>query len=249
MLNILNYFSSIEFYYIIFLLIIFGAITQSAIGIGFGIPACFLVLLDPSMVPSCIVLMGSFLALSNGILSFKDVIKIDLMYSYSGRVVGSLIAMPLIFLTIGTKYYLFIFGILLLTVTYLSAKKWNIIATKKNITLAAIASGLMGTLIGIGGPPMAIVYQNSSAKNVVATLNMFFGIGALFSVLLFVYFDLINLPEVMKSIYLSPALIIGTYIGRKKTIKEFVGRNLKSLIIAVCFISALVIIFDAILIT
>ena len=96
---------------------------------------------------------------------------------------------------------------------------------------------------------MAIVYQNSSAKNVVATLNMFFGIGALFSVLLFVYFDLINLPEVMKSIYLSPALIIGTYIGRKKTIKEFVGRNLKSLIIAVCFISALVIIFDAILIT
>jgi len=83
------------------------------------------------MVPSCIVLMGSFLALSNGILSFKDVIKIDLIYSYSGRVVGSLIAMPLIFLTIGTRYYLFIFGILLLTVTYISAKKWNIIATKK----------------------------------------------------------------------------------------------------------------------
>ena len=45
---------------------------------------------------------------------------------------------------------------------------------------------------------------------------MFFGIGALFSVLLFVYFDLINLPEVMKSIYLSPALVIGTYIGRRE---------------------------------
>ena len=33
---------------------------------------------------------------------------------------------------------------------------------------------------------MAIVYQNSSARNVVATLNMFFGIGALFSVLLLI---------------------------------------------------------------
>ena len=105
----------------------------------------------------------------------------------------------------------------------------------------------MGTLTGIGGPPMAIVYQNSSAKKVVATLNMFFGFGALFSVLLFVYYDLINLPEVMKSIYLAPGLVIGTYIGRRKIIREFVNRNLKNLIITICFVSAVVIILDAIL--
>ena len=105
----------------------------------------------------------------------------------------------------------------------------------------------MGTLIGIGGPPMAIVYQNSTAKNVVATLNMFFGIGALFSVILFVYFDLINLPEVMKSLYLAPALVIGTFVGRKQIIKDYVNRNLKKSIIGVCFLSAIVIIIDAIL--
>ena len=247
MFNILGYFSSLDFYLIVLILIIFGAITQSAIGIGFGIPAGILVLLEPSMVPSCIILMGSFLALSNAMLSYKDIIKVDLIYSYTGRVIGSILAMPLIFLTLGTDYYLIIFGVLLLIATYLSAKKWNIVATKKNITIAGTASGLMGTLTGIGGPPMAIVYQNSSAKKVVATLNMFFGIGALFSVLLFIYYDLINLPEVMKSIYLAPGLIIGTYIGRRKIIREFVNRNLKNLIIAVCFISAVVIILDAII--
>ena len=247
MLNILGYFSSLDFYLIILFLIILGAITQSAIGIGFGIPAGILVLLEPSMVPSCIILMGSFLALSNAMLSYKDIIKVDLIYSYTGRVIGSILAMPLIFLTLGTDYYLIIFGVLLLIATYLSAKKWNIVATKKNITIAGTASGIMGTLTGIGGPPMAIVYQNSSAPKVVATLNMFFGIGALFSVLLFVYFDLINLPEVMKSIYLSPGLVIGTYIGRRGIVRKFVNRNLKNLIIAVCFISALVIILDAIL--
>jgi uncharacterized membrane protein YfcA len=245
--NILGYFSSLDFYLIVLILIIFGAITQSAIGIGFGIPAGILVLLEPSMVPSCIILMGSFLALSNAMLSYKDIIKVDLIYSYTGRVIGSILAMPLIFLTLGTDYYLIIFGVLLLIATYLSAKKWNIVATKKNITIAGTASGLMGTLTGIGGPPMAIVYQNSSAIKVVATLNMFFGIGALFSVLLFIYYDLINLPEVMKSIYLTPGLIIGTYIGRRKIIREFVNRNLKNLIIAVCFISAVVIILNAII--
>lgn len=247
MLNILGYFSSLDFYLIVLFLIILGAITQSAIGIGFGIPAGILVLLEPSMVPSCIILMGSFLALSNAMLSYKDIIKVDLIYSFTGRVIGSILAMPLIFLTLGTDYYLIVFGVLLLIATYLSAKKWNIVATKKNITIAGTASGIMGTLTGIGGPPMAIVYQNSSAPKVVATLNMFFGIGALFSVLLFVYFDLINLPEVMKSIYLSPGLVIGTYIGRRGIVRKFVNRNLKNLIIAVCFISALVIILDAIL--
>ena len=247
MFNILGYFSSLDFYLIVLFLIILGAITQSAIGTGFGIPAGILVLLEPSMVPSCIILMGSFLALSNAMLSYKDIIKVDLIYSYTGRIIGSILAMPLIFFTLGTDYYLIIFGVLLLIATYLSAKKWNIVATKKNITIAGTASGLMGTLTGIGGPPMAIVYQNSSAKKVVATLNMFFGFGALFSVLLFVYYDLINLPEVMKSIYLAPGLVIGTYIGRRKIIREFVNRNLKNLIIAICFVSAVVIILDAIL--
>jgi len=243
--DILAYFSSIEFFYIIFILIIFGAIAQSAIGLGFGIPACFLVLLEPSMVPSCIILMGTFLAFSNALLSLKDIIKVDLIYAYFGRLIGSFMAMPLIFLTLGTNNYLIIFGILLLVATYMSIKKWNIVANKKNITIAGTISGLMGTLTGIGGPPMALVYQNSSARKVVATLNMFFGVGALFSVILFIYYDLINLPEVMKSIYLSPALIIGTYIGRREMVKKFVDKNLKNLIIAVCFVSAFVIILDA----
>ncbi len=245
MSNILIYFSSFEFYFFVFFLIIIGAITQSAIGIGFGLPACFLVLYEPSMVPSCIVLMGTFLAFSNAFLSFNDVIKKDLIYSFSGRIVGSLLSIPLLYLTLGTKNYLIFFGLLLLLAVFLSAKKWNVTASKKNITIAGACSGLMGTLIGIGGPPMAIVYQNSTAKNVVATLNMFFGIGALFSVLLLAYIDLINLREVMRSLMLAPALIIGIYFGRKKIIKNYVNINLKKLVLIICFLSALIVLVQA----
>ena len=245
MLNILSYFSSIEFYYFAFILIIIGAITQSAIGIGFGVPACFLILFEPTMVPSCIVLMGTFLAFSNALLSLKDVIKVDLAYSFSGRIIGSLISIPLISLTIGTKSYLIIFGILLLITVFLSAKKWSLIANKKNITIAGACSGFMGTLIGIGGPPMAIVYQNSSARNVVATLNMFFGIGALFSVLLLIYIDLINFREVMRCLFLAPALIIGVMLGRQNIVKNYVNQNLKKLILIVCFVSALIVLGQA----
>ena len=247
MLNVLSYFSSIEFYYFVLILIIIGAITQSAIGIGFGVPACFLVLFEPTMVPSCIVLMGTFLAFSNALLSLKDVIKMDLAYSFSGRVIGSLISIPLISLTIGTKSYLIIFGVLLLITVFLSAKNWNVIATKKNITIAGACSGFMGTLVGIGGPPMAIVYQNSSAKNVVATLNMFFGIGALFSVFVLAYIDLINFVEVMRCILLAPGVLIGLILGRQTFVKNYVNMNLKKIILIVCFISALIVLGQALI--
>ena len=83
----------------------------------------------------------------------------------------------------------------------------------------------MGTLVGIGGPPMAIVYQNSSAKNVVATLNMFFGIGALFSVLLLIYIDLINFREFMRCLFLAQAIIIGIMLGRHSIVKNYVNQN------------------------
>jgi len=246
-LNILSYFSSIEFYYFALILIVIGAITQSAIGIGFGVPACFLVLFEPSMVPSCIILMGTFLAFSNALLSLKDVIIMDLAYSFSGRVIGSLISIPLISFTIGTKSYLIIFGVLLLITVFLSAKKWNVVASKKNITIAGACSGFMGTLIGIGGPPMAIVYQNSSPKNVVATLNMFFGIGALFSVLLLIYIDLINFREVMRCLFLAPALMIGIILGRHNIVKNYVNKNLKKIVLIICFISALIVLGQALI--
>ena len=234
-----------EFYYLVMFLIIIGAITQSAIGIGFGIPACFLVLLEPTMVPSCIVLMGTFLAFSNAFLSLKDIITEDLAYSFSGRVVGTLISIPLITLTIGTKSFLIIFGVLLLITVFLSAKKWNVIATKKNVTIAGVCSGFMGTLTGVGGPPMAIVYQNSSSKNVVATLNMFFGIGALFSVLILIYIDLINLREVIRCLLLAPGILVGIIIGRQKIVKDYVSFNLKKLILIICFVSAILVLTQA----
>ena len=69
---------------------------------------------------------------------------------------------------------------MLLIATYMSIK-WYIVANKKNITIAGTASGLMGTLIGIGGPPMAIVYQNSVARKVVATEYVFWDRCIVFS--------------------------------------------------------------------
>ena len=82
---------------------------------------------------------------------------------------------------------------------------------------------------------------HSTAKNVVATLNMFFGIGALFSVFVLAYIDLINFVEVMRCILLAPGVLIGLILGRQTFVKNYVNMNLKKIILIVCFISALIV--------
>ena len=245
MLDILSYFSSIEFYYFALILIIIGAITQSAIGIGFGIPACFLVLFEPNMVPGCIVLMGTFLAFSNAFLSYRGYIKkrFNLFFLWKGSWNFNISSFN--FINNRNKKFFNNFWCTTFNYSFLSAKKWNLKATIKNITIAGMCSGFMGTLTGVGGPPMAIVYQNSSARNAVATLNMFFGIGALFSVFVLAYIDLITIREVMRCLLLAPGVVAGLILGRQTIVKNYVNINLKKLILIVCFVSAVLVLGQA----
>lgn len=242
---ILNYFSSIEIYYFIVIAIIIGAITQSAVGIGFGISGSLIILVEPTMIPQCIVLMGTVLAFSNAFLSFNDILKKDLFFAFSGRIIGTFISIPLIIYTIGTNNFLIIFGLLLLITVGISAKKWSFKANMKNVSIAGACSGFMGTLTGIGGPPMGIVYQNSKSTNVVATLNMFFGVGALFSVIILTYIELITLKDVFKSLLLLPAVIVGIIIGRTDTVKNYVNVKFKKLILLICLICSLLVLSQA----
>jgi|TARA_B100000315_G_C14481037_1_gene542907 uncharacterized membrane protein YfcA len=244
---ILNYFSSFEIFLFSLLVVFIGAIAQSALGIGFGIPGCLLILVDPLMVPPAIVLMGTFLAFSNAFLSFRDILVKDLFFSLSGRVVGTLISIPLISLTYGTNNFLIIFGLLLLIAIPLTAKKWDLIASAKNVIIAGFCSGFMGTLTGVGGPPMGIVYQNSKSKNVVATLNMFFGFGALFSVIVLTYIGLLNFDIALKCLFLSPSVILGMIFGRLDAVKVYVNVKFKFLILIICTISAFLVLGQALI--
>ncbi len=242
---ILQYFASSEVYGILLLSVFIGAITQSAIGIGFGIPGCVILLFDASLIPTSIVLMGTFVAFSNAFLSFKQIIKKDLIYSLTGRVMGTLIAVPLIIITICTKYFMFIFVFMLLVIIPLSFFKWNIQASIKNVSIAGLFSGFLGTLTGVGGPPMGIVYQNSNSSRVVPTLNMFFGFGALFSVIVLWNIGLLNMIIAIKCLLLSPSVAIGIMLGRQKFVKDFVDIKFKTLISIICILSALLVLGQA----
>jgi uncharacterized membrane protein YfcA len=140
---------------------------------------------------------------------------------------------------------MFVFGFMLLFIVPLSFFKWNIQASIKNVSIAGLFSGFLGTLTGVGGPPMGIVYQNSNSSRVVPTLNMFFGFGALFSVIVLWNIGLLNMIIAIKCLLLSPSVAIGIMLGRQKFVKDFVDIKFKTLISIICILSALLVLGQA----
>ena len=59
---------------------------------------------------------------------------------------------------------------------------------------------------------------------------MFFGIGALFSVFVLAYIDLITIREVMRCLLLAPGVVAGLILGRQTIVKNYVNINLKKAI-------------------
>jgi len=53
----------------------------------------------------------------------------------------------------------------------------------RNLSIASVASGLMGTLSSIGGPPVALVFQGTEPARFRATLGVHLIVGASLSLL------------------------------------------------------------------
>ena len=52
----------------------------------------------------------------------------------------------------------------------------------RSLMVAGLASGFAGTTTGVGGPPMALTYQNSDPATMRSTISAFFSIGSVMSV-------------------------------------------------------------------
>ena len=59
--------------------------------------------------------------------------------------------------------------------------------------------------------------------------------------------DLINFVEVMRCILLAPGVLIGLILGRQTFVKNYVNINLKKIILIVCFISAILVLGQALI--
>ena len=74
---------------------------------------------------------------------------------------------------------------------------------------AGIMSGFMGTISGIGGPPVALLYQHESGPTLRATLPRYFLVGGAITIVTLVAVGKLGADEWLLTCVLLPGMLIG----------------------------------------
>jgi len=147
-----------------------GACVQSSLGFGLGLlVAPILVLLDPRLVPGPLLAMGLPLTI---LIARRDRVAMDVKgvrWAIVGRIPGAALGGIAIVLLAPRGLSALFVGVIL-TAVVLSVLGLSVTPTSSTLFGAGVLSGFMATSVGVGGPPLALVYQRSDGPEIRASL-------------------------------------------------------------------------------
>ena len=196
-----------------FVIVFLGAAIQGAVGFGINLFAApLLVLLDARFVPAPMIIAALIL---NLLVARREVgehhwegVRRPLVGMVPGSVAGAAVLAVL-----GSRpdTLAIVFSLLILAAVGISASGLHPKPTPPVLTGAGFASGFMGTAVGIGGPPIALVFQDKSGPDLRGAMARFFSIGSIVSLVLLAAVGRLGVDDAKVGLMLLP----GTYVGFK----------------------------------
>lgn len=186
-----------------------GGATQASVGFGFGTVAAPLVaLVRPEALPATFLLLAIPLT---GLMALRERHSLDVpgfLRILAGRILGTAGGIALL-LAVPTDSLSALFGSVVLVAVAMSAAQGRLPLRRRPRFAAGVASGVMGTATAIGGPPLALVYQDRPGPELRATLALVFFLGILFSLAGLAVAHEIHGWHVTLALQLLPALLLG----------------------------------------
>ena len=186
-----------------------GAAAQAAIGMGlnlFAVP--LLALIDPVYVPGPILLHSFLLSTIASYRLRSDIDVSELGISIAGLLIGTAIAAIVLSLT-SVQALPRIFGALVVAAVAITAAGIRVRVTKLAVVVASGVAGTMGTVAGVHGPPMALLYQHESPGRIRSTLLPFLVFANALSLVALAAIGMFAWRELMASALLLPGLVLG----------------------------------------
>lgn len=191
-----------------------GAAIQGSVGFGLNLVAApALLAIDTRLVPG----PAAFLSLALTLLIVqREREAADLRgvgWALAGRLPGTVAGAVAVALLserqLGTA-----FAAILLLAVAMTASGWRLRPTPAALVVAGVLSGFMGTTTSIGGPPMALVYQDADGPTIRATLAAFLAVGISISLVSLAAVGRFGGPEIRASLVLLPSLVAGFAVSR-----------------------------------
>lgn len=194
---------------------ILGATIQGSLGFGMNlvtVPALALVL--PEALPVTVIVLG--IPVSVGMLRHeRDAAdRAGVAWILTGRVPGTLLGAWVV-ANVSTSALQAVVGAVVLLLVTASVVMPPVPVRPGTQLVAGLVSGVTGTAAGIGGPPLALLYQHRSGATMRSTLAASFLVGTFLSIAALAVAREVGTSQILLGIGLAPLVVAGTIAGRR----------------------------------
>jgi uncharacterized membrane protein YfcA len=218
-----------------------GAAAQVAVGMGlnlFTVP--LLALIDPALVPGPVLMHGFLLSIAASIRLRRDIHFREVGVSVLGLLAGTALA-GIALAGIAAEHLARIFGVLIVLGVVITTLGARLPLTPATIFAASVASGTMGTIAGVHGPPIALLYQRASPARIRAALLPFFAVASPMSLGALALVGLFGWRELWASVLLLPGLVAG-YLAAPLLMRLLTPAAVRGAILAIAAVSGVALI-------
>jgi uncharacterized membrane protein YfcA len=215
-----------------------GSALQAALGMGLAlITVPLLVLVDPGFVPGPMLFAGVALSAAMAWRERVAIARRHLSLAVLGLVAGTAVGAAALALVAGPQLP-HIFGAVILLAVLLSAAGLRVPASRLALLAGGTASGVMGTMAGVPGPPIALVLQHETPARLRATLGAFFAIGGVLSIVALVLVGVFGMNELARGLALLPGTALGFLLAPRLG-RRLDRQRLRIAVLAISGVSAL----------
>ena len=226
--------------------LVVGATVQGLVGLGLGLVAAPVVmLLEPGLMPDLLLWLAMLLPVATLAHEHDEIDWRGLGWSLAARVPGTVAGVALV-ASFSTSALGVVVAVVVLVSVVLTARAVVIPVTRPTLVAAGLVSGITGTVSSIGGPPLAILLQHRSARQVRTTLAVYFLVGAGLSLAGLAVGGRLEPDVLVLAVLLSPTLLVGLVLSRALT-RVLPRDTARVPILVVCAVSACVLLVRSLL--
>ncbi|MCK0167588.1 TSUP family transporter [Jannaschia sp. S6380] len=222
--------------------VILGTAIQRLTGQGYGMVAAPVVALAaPKYLPGSVLLVGLCVGAGAFWANRSAVVVQDLPWGFAGRAFGAAIAAWIAARVVGTPALPLVIGIVVWIAVLLSVAGPALPIRGRTLFAAGTTAGIMGTLTGIGAPPMALLYASVEARRSAATQNVFFAFGMTVSIGALAFVGLIGARHVIFAAALAPSVPLTIWAVRPLAVRV-ARRSIRPVALGLAAVAATVLI-------
>jgi uncharacterized membrane protein YfcA len=219
-----------------------AAFVQGTTGVGFALIVAPIVgLVAPTLVPVCVLVLMLPL---NAYVAWRERGALDRPGAWwitLGRLAGTFGGLWILTVLPATALNLLIgAATILAAAATLLAPSFR--AGRKSFIAAGLVTGVTETATGIGGPPLALVYQHHPAPVFRSTIALCFLVGELVSLATLAAAGRTNALQFEAALLLLPSLGVGALVSRYVH-RRIDGRVLRGFVLVFAIVSGTVLLF------